>query len=154
MKLSMFTDHCLRVLMYLATDPERRVTVGQISIAFSLSETTLTRVVVFLAKCKWVVTARGKGGGVTLAKSAIDIRVGQVVREAEGVALPADCADNRHDKCAILDCCELRTALVEAAAASYAVLDRYSLADITKNRQALYSLLYFRPVEKAGQSSA
>jgi len=120
MKLTTFTDFSLRVLMFLAAEPERRATIGRIS------------------------TARGKGGGVTLARSADQVIVGRVVRDTEGVATTAECFDPPHQACAIADCCQLRVVLAEAVEAFYAVLDRYTLADITKNREMLLSILYFR----------
>jgi Rrf2 family nitric oxide-sensitive transcriptional repressor len=144
MKLTAFTDISLRVLMFLAAEPERRATVAQISTAFSISDSHLTKVVNFLARAGWVATARGKGGGVTLSKAADQVVVGQVVRDTEGAAVPAECFDPPHRTCAISDCCQLRGVLAEAAAAFYAVLDRYTLDDITRNREMLLSILYFR----------
>ena len=93
MKLTTFTDFSLRVLMFLAAEPERRATIGQISTAFSISESHLTKVVNFLSRTGWVATARGKGGGVTLARSADQVIVGRVVRDTEGVATTAECFD-------------------------------------------------------------
>jgi Rrf2 family nitric oxide-sensitive transcriptional repressor len=144
MKLTAFTDYSLRVLMFLAAEPERRATIGQISTAFSISDSHLTKVVHFLSRTGWVATARGKDGGVTLSRSADQVIVGQVVRDTEGAAIPAECFDPPHQTCAISDCCQLRVVLAEAASAFYAVLDRYTLADITKNREMLLSILYFR----------
>jgi hypothetical protein len=78
MKLTSFTDYSLRVLMFLATNPERRATVAEVSAAFDIKENHLTKVVHFLGKQGWVTTLRGKGGGLLLARPANEIRVGRV----------------------------------------------------------------------------
>ena len=149
MKLTAFTDYSLRVLMFLAVDPQRRATIAEISAAFAISENHLTKVVHFLGKQGWVSTARGKGGGLQLAKPAQAIGIGEVVRDAEGPALPAECFNPDGCSCAIAECCKLQAVLAEAVHAFYAVLDRYSLADITRNRKALAAILHFqRPIAR------
>ena len=143
MRLTAFTDYSLRVLMYLAADPDRRATVAEICAAYDVKANHLTKVVHHLAKRGWVVTVRGKGGGLTLAKPAEQIRVGEVVRDTEGQALPAECFSAEASRCAIVGQCRLKGVLGEAVEAFHAVLDRYTLADITANRQQLVQLLRF-----------
>jgi Rrf2 family nitric oxide-sensitive transcriptional repressor len=151
MKLTTFTDYNLRVLMYLATQPERRATVAGICAAFDIKPNHVAKVVHHLARCGWVETTRGKGGGLALARLAEQISVGQVVRDAEGAAQPAECfsaEDARHD-CAIARSCRLKGVLAEAVDAFHAVLDRYTLADITRNREVLAAVLHFHPARAA-----
>jgi len=105
MKLTAFTDYSLRVLIYLAAEPERRATIAEISAAFDIKENHLTKVVHRLGKGGWVETVRGKGGGLTLAKPADAIGVGQVVRDTEGEAIPAECFATEESDCAIVRCC-------------------------------------------------
>lgn len=144
MRLTAFTDYSLRVLMYLAADPDRRATVAEICAAYDIKANHLTKVVHHLAKRGWVATVRGKGGGLTLARPAAEIRVGEVVRDTEGQDLPAECFSAREDShCAIVSHCRLKGVLAEAVEAFHAVLDRYTLADITANRQQLVQLLRF-----------
>lgn len=143
MRLTAFTDYSLRVLMYLAADPDRRATVAEICAAYDVKANHLTKVVHHLAKRGWVVTVRGKGGGLTLAKPAEQICIGEVVRDTEGQALPAECFSAEASRCAIVGQCRLKGVLGEAVEAFHAVLDRYTLADITANRQQLVQLLRF-----------
>ena len=44
MKLSTFTDYSLRLLMYLAAEPQRRATIAEVAAAFGISENHLTKV--------------------------------------------------------------------------------------------------------------
>ncbi|RZJ13799.1 MAG: Rrf2 family transcriptional regulator [Rubrivivax sp.] len=145
MKLTAFTDYSLRVLIFLAAAPERRATIAEICNAMEIKPNHLTKVVHHLGKRGWVTTTRGKGGGLCLARAAGDIVVGQVVRDTEGKAMPAECFAGEGSHCTIASCCSLKNVLGEAVQAFYAVLDRYTLADITTNRQALASILHFHP---------
>jgi Rrf2 family transcriptional regulator, nitric oxide-sensitive transcriptional repressor len=144
MKLTSFTDYSLRVLMYLAAAPERRATIAEIAAAFDISENHLTKVVHLLGKQGWIETVRGKGGGLLLARPPADICIGHVVRNTEGVATPAECFESDGGGCLITPCCRLKGVLGEAVTAFYSVLDRYTLADIARNRQALARVLMLR----------
>ena len=143
MRLTAFTDYSLRVLMFLAAEPDRRATVGEICTAFDIKANHLTKVVHHLAKRGWVTTVRGKGGGLTLGLPAQSISIGAVVRDVEGQALPAECFSAEASHCAIVSHCRLKGVLGEAVKAFHAVLDRYTLADIAGNRQELVQLLRF-----------
>lgn len=143
MKLTAFTDYSLRVLIYLAAAPTRRATIAEIATAFKVSENHLTKVVHFLGKQGWLTTVRGKGGGMTLAVAPEDIGVGEVVRRTEGAPLPAECFERDGGNCPIVRCCRLKGVLSEAVDAFHAVLDKYSLADLTRNPQALSRVLHF-----------
>ena len=142
MKLTTFTDYSLRTLIYLAAQPERRATIAQIAAAFDISEHHLTKVVHFLGQNGWLANVRGKGGGLSLALSAGAIGVGAVVRQTEGADLPAECFGEEGGHCAITRICRLRGVLGEAVEAFHAVLDRYTLADLVRNRQALGQILF------------
>jgi len=141
MKLTAFTDYSLRVLMYLSADPTQRATIAEIAAAFDISENHLVKVVHFLGKQGWIETLRGKGGGIQLAMAPDAINVGRVVRDTEGSALPAECFLPEGGTCILTPMCRLKSVLAEAVKAFYLVLDKYTLADISKNRQALAKVL-------------
>ncbi|MEK8050135.1 Rrf2 family transcriptional regulator [Ideonella sp. DXS22W] len=141
MRLTSFTDYSLRVLIYLAAQPERRATIAEIATAYGISENHLTKVVHFLGKQGWVATVRGKGGGMGLALPPQDIGIGAVVRAAEGGDLPAECFDRAHNTCTIVKVCRLQRVLREATQAFHAVLDGVTLADLVTQPKALTALL-------------
>jgi Rrf2 family nitric oxide-sensitive transcriptional repressor len=145
MRLTSFTDYCLRVLIYLAVDPARRATIAEIAAAYRISENHLVKVVHFLGKHGWIETLRGKGGGILLALPPEQVNVGQVVRDTEGAALPAECFSEGGGVCLITPCCRLMGVLGDAVNAFYSVLDRYTLADISRNRHALSKVLMIHP---------
>ncbi len=139
MKLTSFTDYSLRVLIYLAAQPERRATIGEIAACFEVSEHHLTKVAHFLGKHGWLANVRGKGGGLALARAPASINVGDVVRQTEGSAV-VECFADDGGHCRITGMCRLSGVLTEALAAFHSVLDRYSLEDLLHNRDELTML--------------
>ncbi len=153
MKLTGFTDYSLRVLIYVAAQPQQRATIAEISRAFEISENHLVKVVHFLGKSGWLTNVRGKGGGLELAMPPELVGVGSVVRQTEGAAVVAECFLEHGGECAIAGICHLQGVLAEAVAAFYTVLDRYTLADLVTNRQALAKILFFPPAQAGNPRS-
>src|SRR5207249_2166969 len=148
MRLTSFTDYSLRVLLFLAIDPARRATIGEIARAFDISENHLMKVVHLLGKEGLLANVRGKGGGLELAKPADAINVGKVVRITEGPARPAECFDRERNACVITPVCKLRGVFGEATRAFYAALDQYTLEDLVRNRHALSKVLFVEPISR------
>jgi Rrf2 family transcriptional regulator, nitric oxide-sensitive transcriptional repressor len=145
MKLTTFTDYSLRVLIYLAAEPQRRATIAEIAAAFRISEHHLTKVAHFLGRGGWLANVRGHGGGLEPARPAAQIGIGQLVRETEGQDLPASCFGEA-ERCTIAPVCRLRGVFGAAVEAFYGVLDNCTLADLVQNQAALAPLLF---VERA-----
>ena len=142
MRLSTFTDYSLRLLMYLAVEPQRRATIAEVAAAFGISQHHLTKVAHGLGRHGWLANVRGHGGGLALALAPRQIVVGAVVRQTENSVLPAACFADADSACAIGTACRLRGVLDEALQAFYRVLDRYTLADLAADPQALAQLLF------------
>lgn len=140
MQLDKFTDYALRVLMTLAIRAPARVPTSEIAALFGLSENHLSKVATRLAREGFVNSERGRSGGLTLARPAKDILVGDVVRAMKRNDPVVECFGT--DKsCLILPACGLREPLARAQEAFFATLDRYTLADVTRSRTALAALL-------------
>lgn len=134
MRLTQYTDFALRTLIYLAVDAGRRHTIRDVAEAYGISRHHLTKVVQHLHHHGFVDAARGKGGGLTLARPAADIRVGDVFRKMETPSPLVECFDRNGD-CAIQGNCGLARALREALQAFVTTLDAYTLEDLVDNRQ-------------------
>lgn len=132
MKLTLHTDYALRVLLYLAGEPQRHASVAEIAEAYAISYNHLTKVVHRLVRDGYLSSIRGRSGGVMLAVDAAQLKVGQLVREMEGDEEPAACPT-----CPLMPACGLRDALCRAMDAFYAVLDDYTLADMLDSTPAL-----------------
>lgn len=140
MRLTQFTDYTLRVLMYLAADPDHRVTIQDIAEAYGISRNHLMKVVNHLARTGVVDASRGKGGGIRLARDPERIRVGEVVRAAEGEPPIVECfADPR--ACRLTPACRLAGVLGKAVAGFYRELDRTTLADLVSPPEPVRELL-------------
>ena len=141
MRLTTFTDYSLRVLIYLGTCSDRRAAVGDIATSYGISKNHLMKVILFLADEGYVLTVRGKGGGVQLKLDPGRIRIGDVVRKSEAGSVLVECFSQAASECRIENACKLRSAFHKAAQAFYAVLDTYTLADLIENRTAMKRLL-------------
>ncbi len=154
MRLTTFSDYSLRVLMYLALDRSRLATIPEISAAYGISQNHLMKVVHQLARGGVIESVRGKGGGLRLAHAPEAIRIGAVVRAAEGDAPIVECLSGKPGGCRIAPACKLTRVLKGAFDALYEYLDRYTLADLMVNRQAIASILVTRSPERAGAQRA
>ncbi len=143
MRLTKSTDYALRVLLYAASWPDRRVSTEEISTAFGISLHNLGKVVHQLGRGGWLDLKRGRGGGLTLARDPTDIRLGAVVRSVEPDLHLVECFDSARNTCPIVPACGLVAPLTEARRAFFAVLDRYTLADAlpAEGRSPLVELL-------------
>lgn len=131
MQLTRFTDLSLRVLMYVAWQPDgKAATVGAMARAYGVPENHLVKVVHHLGKLQLLKNVRGRGGGVRLARAREEIRIGDVVRQTEPGFDLVDC--NGPQPCPLRGACALKGVLDEARDAFLARLDVVTLADVTR----------------------
>ena len=129
MRLTDFSDYSLRVLLYAAARDGQLITIEETSKVYGISRTHLMKVANELTRAGFLRAVRGRSGGLTLAKTPAQIRLGDVLRTTEPDFALVECfrSDNR---CLITPRCRLRGALKEALAAFVGTLDRYTLADL------------------------
>jgi Rrf2 family transcriptional regulator, nitric oxide-sensitive transcriptional repressor len=140
MRLTLYTDYALRVLINVAVADDKLITISDIAETFDISKQHLMKVVSHLSRKGYLDTVRGRGGGIRLRCPPRDINIGQVVRGTEGKLDVIGCL-GRRGYCPIERVCVLRGVLHDAIQAFLAVLDGYTLADLIKPQGALSSLL-------------
>ena len=140
MRLTQFSDYSLRILMTLALDPGKRFTIGELSKRHRISRNHLTKVVHRLAKDGHIVTTRGQGGGVSIAKSTSSATLGDIVRSTEPDFAMAECF-RRNGFCRFAPHCTLQTVLSDSLRAFFAVLDQHTLGDLVRDPLPLQRLL-------------
>jgi Rrf2 family transcriptional regulator, nitric oxide-sensitive transcriptional repressor len=147
MQLSLHTDYALRILMALAASDEQ-LSVDWIARHYGISRNHLAKVAQGLQAEGYVVTFRGRGGGMRLARAPDDINVGDVVRRFESLEGFISCMPGGSG-CAINGACGLKPALSGAVNAFLSYLDRFSLAAITRQPKKLMLRLEHEAVPTA-----
>ncbi len=83
MLLTKYADYSIRVLIYLAERPGKKIPITAIADAYDISRNHLMKVSQNLARLGYIVGYRGKGGGIALAQPARNINLGQVLAQVE-----------------------------------------------------------------------
>jgi len=133
MNLTHHTDLALRVLMYVALQGERpdRVTIAEVAGFYQVSHEHLRKVVHQLALAKFLSTTRGRHGGLTLARPATCINVGDVVETMERKFEVVDC---KALHCLLQGSCTLKHALTAARGSFVDTLRTYTLASLLEQQ--------------------
>ncbi len=145
MRLTVYTDYALRVLMFLALKESKLATIAEISKSYGISKNHLMKVCHQLGVAGYVETVRGRGGGLRLARQVETIGLGDVVRYTEPDMAIVSCFKPINRPCAIRPSCVLRHALHKSRDAFMKVLDEYTLGDLIKPRVRLLGLLDIPP---------
>lgn len=137
MKLTLQTDHALRILMALAEADGAVLSVEELAERFRVSRNHLMKTAQALAAGGFVFTLRGRNGGLRLAREASAITIAEVVSHVEPDMNIAECFHK--PGCTFLPSCKLRGLLASARSAFLDTLAGRTLADIitTPGRPAL-----------------
>lgn len=141
MRLTSFTDYCLRALICVALKGDEMATIDEIADRYGINRNHLVKVVFRLGQLGYFDTIRGKGGGIRLAKNPARINLGTLVRETEEDFALVECFQDRDCQCVIEPACVLRKALYQALGAFFKTLDQYTVADLLEPSRNLARLL-------------
>jgi Rrf2 family nitric oxide-sensitive transcriptional repressor len=144
MRLTMYTDYSLRVLLYLANKEDENVTITELADFYKISRNHLVKVVHNLGLNGFILTTRGRHGGLKLARPAKEILIGEVVRSTEPDFDLLECFNPATDQCVITRSCSLKSVIFNAQASFMGVLDNYTLADIANASRK--SMLTFKSI--------
>jgi Rrf2 family nitric oxide-sensitive transcriptional repressor len=153
MHLTRFTDYALRALIFLGLRGDEGARIHDIAEHYGISENHLKKIVQQLGERGLVQTARGRGGGLRLARPPEAIGIGAIVRAVEDDLALVECLGTVESHCPIVGTCRLTGILSEALGAFLAVLDRYTLADLLVPSSRLRTLLDLPPPGKAAQQA-
>jgi Rrf2 family nitric oxide-sensitive transcriptional repressor len=145
LRLTVYTDYALRLLMYLALKDDGLATISEVAEGYDISKSHLMKVAHQLGVAGFVETVRGRRGGMRLARSAEDIGLGEVVRHTEPDMALVPCFKPVDAPCVIWRSCVLRSAIEKARFAFIEVLDGYTLRDLVRPRAPLQTLLAITP---------
>ncbi|MBU0572947.1 MAG: Rrf2 family transcriptional regulator [Candidatus Margulisiibacteriota bacterium] len=108
MKLTRSSDYAVRLLIHLAREGEgtSRKFARDLKIPFN----HLSKVVQTLARKGYLISRKGKGGGISLAKEPSKIVVGKVIEDVEGPMVLSECILNLN-ACSFSKSCKFRKKL-------------------------------------------
>ena len=129
MRLTTLTDYALRLLMYVAQQPDRLCTIAEVAQVYGISKAHLMKVTHLLGQQGWITTVRGKGGGMRLAHAPQDIGLGAVVRGMEPDFALVECFTTGNH-CTLTGHCRLTRVLQGGLASFLDYLDKFTLADL------------------------
>lgn len=148
MRLTLYTDYTLRVMMYLTVKHAEGgvATIDEMADAYAISRSNLTKIVHELAQNGFILTTRGRAGGACLARPPAQISIGELVRMAEKDFAIVECHAAPQDvKCAIMPACNLKMGLRRAVDAFLRELDQMTLEDAVRAPAMAASLLRIGP---------
>ena len=141
MRLTQYSNFALRTLQYVALHDPALVTVDDVARAHRISKAHLVKVSHELGQRGYLLTTRGRNGGMRLARPADQITVGEVVRWTEGPLELVECFNPETNSCPLEGVCHLSRGIQRALRAYLSVLDDMTIPDITLNRGVLLERL-------------
>jgi Rrf2 family nitric oxide-sensitive transcriptional repressor len=128
MQLNRQSDYALRSLLFLAVaGNECLYTIDDIAKKFTIAREHLTKIISKLAKLELIVATRGKGGGIKLNNTSLDLSLATIIKNFEPTFQVIDC---HQLACPIRSACHLKHILAKASQAFLDTLDQYTLRDI------------------------
>lgn len=127
MQLNKFTDYALRILLYIAQPRDELYVITEIAENLHVSHNHLVKIVHFMAKQQWIITTRGKNGGIRLHPDVLHIPLGEIVRILQDDPQIVNCTE---PPCVLRPNCGLKGILDNALAQFYQHLNQYTLASI------------------------
>ena len=123
-------EYAIRGMVFLARQPSGgMVLMPAIAAAAEAPASFLAKIFQAFAKSGLVISARGSGGGFTLARPAAEITLRQVVEVAEGPILPNRCLSGA-GRCTHGDRCRVHGVWGKVQQQVVSLLDQVTLAEI------------------------
>ncbi len=130
MRISTKGRYALRLMLELAQNPNRLVSIREISQRQGISHKYLEQIIIQLVRSGYVKSVRGPQGGYSLSTDADKITCGMVLRVMEGSLLPVPCMEEGSDGCDRLNDCLTLPLWKRLAKAIESVVDGTTLQDL------------------------
>lgn len=130
MYLSKFTDYSFRILMYLGNNPDKLSTVDELSSILGLSTHHVKKIVYKLSKNNYILSLKGRNGGIKLGMDPKDINLGKLLEITEDNLDILECFSIENNTCSLNNCCKLKPIINDALESFKLELSKYTLDDI------------------------
>jgi len=127
MRLNKSTSHAVRILIDCAKAGGQLIKVADIAQRLDITQQNAFKIVHLLTKSGFLASARGRHGGVRLARPAVQISIGDVVRSIEGMGQDKDDEIGQGSLHRLVD---------DALDAFIGVLDQHTLEDMVGAQRA------------------
>lgn len=129
MQISKFSDYAFRALIYLAHNADKLCTVEELAEKLKTSPHHMKKVVHKLASTDYIVSLKGRTGGLRLGLSPAEINLGKVLTFTEENLNLFECFS--HTDCPLIaGGCKLKTISHAALSKFINEFSAYTLADI------------------------
>lgn len=130
MQLSKFTDYAFRALIYLARNTDENATVDKLAEELQISIHHLKKIINKLAKTEYVISSKGRKGGLKLGLEPKDINLGKILLITEDNLNMVECM-NEPEKCPLMkEQCKLKGIISKSLISFIDEMSKYTLEDI------------------------
>ena len=130
MYLSKFTDYSFRILMYLGNNPDKLSTVDELSSILGLSTHHVKKIVYKLSTNNYILSLKGRNGGIKLGMDPKDINLGKLLEITEDNLDILECFSIENNTCSLNNCCKLKPIINDALESFKLELSKYTLDEI------------------------
>lgn len=122
--------------MYIAQPKEVPYTIAELANELQVSENHAMKIVHFMAKQDWLITTRGRGGGIRMNPLTLKLPLGQIVRILQQDNQVVEC---NTPPCVLRSNCGLKDILDDAVEQFYGSLNQYPLSEVVKPLKSHFS---------------
>jgi len=135
-QLTLYTDYSLRTLVYLSLNQDRSTTISEIAEHFNISRNHLVKVVHNLSSKNYILSSRGKGGGLKLARAPELIKIGDVILDTEPNFHMVECFNPATaNNCSVEPICRLKSILGKTTDQFLNTLNQYNISDVLRSNE-------------------
>lgn len=132
MNLSKFTDYAFRSLIYLGENQNRLCTVEELGKHLNVSENHIKKIIHSLAKEKYILSIKGRSGGIKLATSPKNINLGDVLLHCEDFSKVVECEKDSKNCTYNSQKCLIKSIIKKSTNKFIDEFKKYTLEDVLK----------------------
>ena len=130
MQLSKFSDYSFRALIYLAKHSENLCTVDELANELNTSEHHMKKVIHHLGKTDYIISIKGRMGGLKLGLKPEEINLGDILKMTEDNLNIVECF-SKPEHCPLMSSgCQLKRISAKALEQFIKEFSKYTLADL------------------------
>lgn len=130
--MSKLTDYGAVIMTYMACGPQRVLSAQEVALAIGLELPTVSKILKKLTQGKLLRSQRGSRGGYALARTPEEISVVEIIDIMEGTSMGLTECSSNPGLCTRESVCTVRANWQQISRVIRTVLDRITLADLSR----------------------